>query len=161
MLARISEHRRWYLLEIFTPPEREAWTDLRLVVASYVNDPRRPDFKYRHASFTRAPTIRRTNIWRAPYRRPVCFHCGILGHVYRYCHRHLQELDLRRSSSRYVRRDNEGTRSDDYVYPRRNVPARRHASRSPSPCSRRYPTPPFHSSATAPPPQLPEGKLQR
>lgn len=39
---------------------------------------------------TRAPpsartALRKTDIWRAPDRRPLCYHCGEAGHVYRRC----------------------------------------------------------------------------
>lgn len=30
-------------------------------------------------------TIRKTDVWRAPDRRPLCYHCGEAGHIYRAC----------------------------------------------------------------------------
>lgn len=33
----------------------------------------------------RRPQLRRTDVWRTADRRPLCFHCGEPGHIYRFC----------------------------------------------------------------------------
>lgn len=40
---------------------------------------------YRETSTPMRPPLRKTDIWRTPDYRPLCFHCGEAGHIVRYC----------------------------------------------------------------------------
>lgn len=40
---------------------------------------------YRETSMPRRPPLRKTDIWRTPDHRPLCFHCGEAGHIVQYC----------------------------------------------------------------------------
>lgn len=46
---------------------------------------------------SRSPVIqrspRKTDVWRTPNHRPLCYHCGEAGHTYRYCQ--YREMGLR------------------------------------------------------------------
>ncbi|CAN7977028.1 unnamed protein product [Ixodes persulcatus] len=63
---------------------------------------KRPSDHYPPPTNTFPPTPRRpgtpkSEIWRTPDHRPLCFHCGEAGHVYRFCPYH--RLGLRGFSS--------------------------------------------------------------
>lgn len=78
-------------------------------------------------------TPRKSDVWRAPDRRPLCFHCGEAGHVYRQCT--YRELGLRGFSAnsprpRFGQRPPE---IEDYVSQQRGSSSSLHQPRSPSP----------------------------
>lgn len=68
--ARPTSWRR----ETYTPPRR---------TQAYPPSPR-PQQAVRSNTF-RQTTTRKTDIWRTPDRRPLCFHCGEAGHLLREC----------------------------------------------------------------------------
>ncbi|KAG0436584.1 hypothetical protein HPB47_017877, partial [Ixodes persulcatus] len=88
----------------------------------------------------RAP--RKTDVWRTPDRRPLCFHCGEADHTYRRCP--YRRLGLRGfhpndPRPRYGERPRE---IDEYLRrPQSPEPASRREFRSPSP---RRPASPMH-----------------
>lgn len=43
--------------------------------------------------------LRRTDAWRTPDDRPVCFYCNIPGHIARYCHRRIDDSSYNRFSN--------------------------------------------------------------
>ena len=76
-------------------------------------------------------TPRKTDVWRTPDRRPLCYHCGEAGHIYRRCP--YKQLGLRGFPVDAPRplpgqRPNE---IDEYLYRSSRGPAR--FNRSPSP----------------------------
>lgn len=97
-------------------------------------------------SFPRSVPMRRTDAWRTEDRRPICFYCGLPGHVYRVCRRRFNDLqDTPYSSSR-----NEDYAPFDRYRPaqyenrsRADISPRRATSRSPSPSHRRRPSSPY------------------
>ena len=90
----------------------------------------------RPQSPARPPTVqqsapRKTDVWRTPDRRPLCYHCGEAGHIYRRCP--YKQLGLRGFPVDAPRplpgqRPNE---IDEYLYRSSRGPAR--FNRSPSP----------------------------
>ncbi|KAH8034960.1 hypothetical protein HPB51_003730 [Rhipicephalus microplus] len=60
--------------------------------------------------FSRPPPSRFQNPWRTQYSRPICFACGIVGHVARFCRR--REFFLR-----------DDVRPNNYAFPQRPEPA--------------------------------------
>ncbi|XP_077536205.1 uncharacterized protein LOC144148561 [Haemaphysalis longicornis] len=92
---------------------------------------------------------RKSDLWRTPDRRPLCFHCGEEGHVYRACP--YRRIGLRGFAPNAPRPRN-GERPQEieyYLADRRNVFApRRPESRSPSPMQRRSSSPRFAPSSS-------------
>lgn len=101
------------------------------------------------------PPVRKTDLWRTPDRRPLCYHCGEPGHIYRRCP--YREIGLPGFPPTAVcpRAGERPAAISDYLAERRaTAPFRR--SRSPSPgqyappnrrssgdfSNRRSPTPP-------------------
>lgn len=89
-------------------------------------------------TFQRTP-VRKTDLWRTADRRPLCYHCGEPGHVYRRCP--YRDLGLRGFSRaapppRFGQRP---TEIADYLAAR-NTPPPTRRSRSPSPAPRLSPT---------------------
>ncbi|KAH8031314.1 hypothetical protein HPB51_015470 [Rhipicephalus microplus] len=82
------------------------------------------------------PVMRKSDIWRMPDRRPLCYHCGEAGHLYRDCQYRrlgLQGFPANSPRPRFGQRPPE---IEDFIA-RQNVPLRRQ-SRSPSPRSSSY-----------------------
>lgn len=82
------------------------------------------------------PAARKSDIWRMPDRRPLCYHCGEAGHVYRECQYRrlgLQGFPANSPRPRFGQRPPE---IEDFIA-RQRLPARRQ-SRSPSPRSPSY-----------------------
>ncbi|KAK8786811.1 hypothetical protein V5799_023416 [Amblyomma americanum] len=94
----------------------------------------------------RGQAPRKTDIWRAPDRRPLCYHCGEAGHIFRRCpYRPLGLRGLSAGSPR-PRHAEQPQEFDEYVTRRRgSPPPPRRTSRSPSP---RHPSP--HQSGYGP-----------
>lgn len=79
-----------------TPPVSQSQPN----VATYTPDPRSPPGPRResftpafrhpsqanhHPAVVQHPGPRKTDVWRTVDRRPLCYHCGEAGHVYRRC----------------------------------------------------------------------------
>lgn len=83
-------------------------------------------------------TPRKSDVWRAPDRRPLCFHCGEAGHVYRTCayrRAGLRGFSPNAPCPKYGERPRE---IEEYIAGRQNMfPPIRRESRSPSPPIRR------------------------
>lgn len=87
---------------------------------------------------TLRPQIRKTDVWRTADHRPLCYHCGEPGHVYRRCP--YREIGLP-GFSPTARRPRIGERPaaiEDYLANRQDT-APNHRSRSPSPGRRSSP----------------------
>lgn len=93
---------------------------------------------------------RRADIWRTPENRPICFSCGVVGHVARFCRRRYTESYGPPSQPYYQPGFASGRRSDatqDYPdYQRQQRPGR-----SPSP--RRRSLSPLRPRTTSPAPE--------
>lgn len=101
------------------------------------------------AMTTQAPRPRHYSTWRPP--RPICFYCGIRGHISRFCRRRQQ--DERRGYSAYER--DFAPRPDEYdpaPYPstfrQSPSPPRSHAGPHPSRSSRRRSPSPFRRTSS-------------
>lgn len=81
---------------------------------------------------------RKSDVWRTDDHRPLCFHCGEPGHLYRNCfYRNLGLRGFHVGASR-PQPGQRPAEIEDYLQ-RQSLPAGR--CRSPSPSSRRYPSP--------------------
>lgn len=102
---------------------------------------------------------RKSDLWRTPDRRPLCFHCGEAGHVYRACPYRRAGL---RGFAPNAPRPQSGQRPPeiaDYIAERRNVfSPPRPQSRSPSPIRRRSLSPRFPRDPATRLPGSPEGR---
>jgi hypothetical protein len=105
----------------------------------------KPKRRSTYAAIARQPrsvveTERKTDIWRTPDNRPVCFHCGRPGHVVRYCRERRAIFDA------YRRADREDA-SQQRMFSRTTANEYRTAARnsSPSPNRGRSPTRRFRS----------------
>lgn len=83
---------------------------------------------------------RKSDVWRTPDRRPLCYHCGEADHLYRHCP--YRRLGLRGFSAyspppRYGQRPRD---IEDYLSQQHHQPPAGRQSRSPSP--RRFSSPP-------------------
>lgn len=88
--------------------------------------------------------VRKSSVWRAPDNRPLCYHCGEPGHVYRECtYRHMGLPGFRPDARRP--RDGERPRAiAEYLASQQSSTFQRRQSRSPSP--RRSMSPGQHST---------------
>ncbi|GBN89725.1 hypothetical protein AVEN_35380-1 [Araneus ventricosus] len=61
---------------------------------------------------------RKTDIWRTADNSPVCFHCGLPGHVVRYCRQREAAFDSYRARRQKLNEVNaeEDFRSPNFVY---------------------------------------------
>lgn len=57
-----------------------------------VHPPSRQESSSRQ-TIMQSPTPRKSNVWRTPDHRPLCYHCGEAGHLYRFCR--YRQLGLR------------------------------------------------------------------
>lgn len=100
----------------------------------------------------RRPSPRKSDVWRTPDHRPLCFHCGEADHLYRQCP--YRRLGLRGFSAyspppRYGQRPRD---IEDYLAQQRVPPPAGRQSRSPSP--RRFSSPPQrYAGARSPSPR--------
>lgn len=79
----------------------------------------------------RTPT-RKSDLWRTPDRRPLCYHCGEAGHIYRECP--YRQLGLRGFSVNSPRpRIGQRPRDIEEYLAQQRAPFTRRQSRSPSP----------------------------
>lgn len=79
------------------------------------------------------PSARKSDIWRMPDRRPLCYHCGEAGHLYRECQYRrlgLQGFPVNSPRPRFGQRPPE---IEDFLARQRAPPSSRRQSRSPSP----------------------------
>lgn len=86
---------------------------------------------------------RKCDVWRTPDYRPLCYHCGEAGHVYRMCP--YRRVGLRGFSPN-APRPRPGERPpeiENFVANRPNVSQRWHEPRSSSPARYRSPSPAF------------------
>lgn len=88
--------------------------------------------------------VRKSSVWRAPDNRPLCYHCGEPGHLYRECsYRHMGLPGFRPDARRP--RDGERPRAiAEYLASHQSPGLQRRQSRSPSP--RRSTSPGQHST---------------
>lgn len=102
---------------------------------------------------------RKSDVWRTPDRRPLCFHCGEAGHVYRACP--YRRVGLRGFAPNAPRPRN-GERPQEieaFLAERHDVfTPRRRESRSPSPMRRRSLSPRFAPSSTDRSSRTPESR---
>lgn len=117
--------------------------------------PFRPRSSFRPETQFRPPQVRKTDLWRTADNRPLCYHCGEPGHVYRRCP--YREIGLPGFPPTAIR-PQVGERPaaiSEYLAERRaTAPFRRSRSQSPAPYTspsrhtpgdrptRRSPTPP-------------------
>lgn len=85
---------------------------------------------------------RKSDVWRDHERRPLCFHCGEAGHLYRFCPYRQAGL---RGFPLYAPCPRNGERPaeiEEYLSTRQSpLPPRQHQPRSPSPMRYRSPSP--------------------
>lgn len=96
-------------------------------------------------SYNRQPIRRKSDVWRTPDRRPLCFHCGEAGHLYHECSYRRLGLPGYAVDSPRPRFGERPRAIEEYLSQQRTLPFRRQ-SRSPSP---RRPSPNFRSSQVA------------
>lgn len=82
---------------------------------------------------TSRPFVRRTEMWRTVDRRPLCFHCGEAGHVYRFCP--YRDPGYQSFPPTFPRVRFENRRYSDDVAPQGHPFTRRTRSPSPAPSS--------------------------
>lgn len=102
---------------------------------------------------------RKSDLWRTTDRRPLCFHCGEAGHIYRACpYRHAGLRGFARNAPR-PRNGERPPEIEEYLAGRHDVfPPRRSESRSPSPHRRRSFSPRFAPNSTNRPSRSPESR---
>lgn len=93
----------------------------------------------------RAP-LRKADVWRTPNRRPLCFHCGEPGHLYRNCYYRRIGIQGFRTDSPRPRQGERPPEIEEFLADQRNPSRAQRQSRSPSP-RRSSPTPPGFSRA--------------
>lgn len=95
----------------------------------------------------------RTNIWRTPDQRPVCYYCHTPGHILRYCRRRLNNTARTSPTSRVYSTDYTDYHATHRTPPIDEFSSRSHTSTPPGheqfPDSRR----PSHSPERSPPPR--------
>lgn len=100
------------------------------------------------APYSGEPNPRKSDLWRTPDRRPLCFHCGEPGHVYRACpYRHAGLRGFARNAPR-PRNGERPPEIESYLAERHMFPPRRLGSRSPSPNQHRSVSPRFAPNST-------------
>lgn len=85
------------------------------------------------------PVTRKSDIWRMPDRRPLCYHCGEAGHVYRECHYRQLGLQGYAANSPRPRFGQRPPEIEAFIAQQRAPQSPRRQSRSPSP-RRSYPS---------------------
>lgn len=105
----------------------------------------------------RQPLPRKSDVWRTPDRRPLCYHCGEAGHVYRECP--YRRLGLRGFAVDSPRpRFGERPRAiEEYLSQQRMPLPLRRQSRSPSP---RRSSPDFRNYPVAAPARSPSPRRE-
>lgn len=101
---------------------------------------------------TLRPQVRKTDLWRTADRRPLCYHCGEPGHVYRRCPYREIGLPGFPPTARRPRIGERPAAIDDYLAGRQ-APTSIHRSRSPSPGRRGSPS--RRNNTPGPRPQSP------
>ncbi|CAN7981315.1 unnamed protein product, partial [Ixodes pacificus] len=96
----------------------------------------RPTRQFTRRPNEQRPPTRKTEVWRSSDHRPLCYHCGEAGHVYRQCP--YRQMGLRGFSpdAPRPRYDQRPPEIEDYLNQPAGASADRRQSRSPSP--RRY-----------------------
>lgn len=90
---------------------------------------------------------RKSDIWRDHERRPLCFHCGEAGHLYRFCPYRQAGLRGFPLYAPCPRNGERPTEIEEYLSARQSpLTPRQHQPRSPSP--RRYRSPSPRTSST-------------
>lgn len=85
---------------------------------------------------------RKSDIWRDHDRRPLCFHCGEAGHLYRFCPYRQAGLRGFPLYAPCPRNGERPTEIEEYLSTRQSPLApRQHQPRSPSPMRYRSPSP--------------------
>lgn len=105
-------------------------------------------FSARNPPFIAEARSRKSDVWRTPDHRPLCFHCGEAGHIYRTCP--YRRVGLRGFSPN-APRPRPGERPleiENFISNRRNVENRWHEPRSSSPARYRSPSPAFSRGAS-------------
>lgn len=92
---------------------------------------------------------RKSDVWRDATRRPLCFHCGEAGHLYRFCRYRQAGLRGFAINAPCPRNGERPSEIEEYLCSRREFdPPRRHQPRSPSPMRYRSSSPrPFPSTS--------------
>lgn len=92
---------------------------------------------------------RRADQWRTPENRPICFSCGYVGHIARFCRRGNSESYAAPLQAQYRPAFGSGRRSDQYSHQDYTGPQpRQRQGRSPSP--RRRSLSPLRPRTTSP-----------
>lgn len=92
---------------------------------------------------------RKSDVWRDANRRPLCFHCGEAGHLYRFCPYRQAGLRGFSMNAPCPRNGERPSDIEEYLCTRQSFSApRHHESRSPYPMRYRSPSPRASSSTT-------------
>lgn len=85
---------------------------------------------------------RKSDVWRDAERRPLCFHCGEAGHLYRFCRYRQAGLRGFAVNAPCPRNGERPSDIEEYLCSRQSFDLhRRHQLRSPSPLRQRSPSP--------------------
>lgn len=105
-------------------------------------------FRRRSPSSIEESRPRKSDVWRAPDLRPLCFHCGEAGHVYRMCPYRRVGLRGFPPGAPRPRPGQRPMEIENFIASRdSSFEQRRHEPRSASPARYRSPSPSFHRDA--------------
>lgn len=103
-----------------------------------------PPFRRRSPPYVEASRPRKSDIWRAPDFRPLCYHCGEAGHIYRMCPYRRVGLRGFAPNAPRPRPGERPSEIENFIASRDNsFDQRRHEPRSASPARYRSPSPVF------------------